>query len=220
VKQDPLAVPGTLLRTRFLHRVHRASPGPGADYRAAAHPDRRGDRGCGPLGVGGRHRPRGVVADRAPRVRRPRQGVSGRARTDPGARHRRDPPRKAPLDALRADAAVGEGRSVGHRVRRPGRLPGLARATWRAHRGPRHRLATWAHVAVPRSGSWPSTPPRCTPRRSARQACYPTRRSWSITSTSSPGNCATTGYDSTAPANSGQQPRLQACPVKIEDDIW
>ena len=32
---------------------------------------------------------------------------------------------------------------------------------------------------------WPSTPPRCTPRRSARQACYPTRRSWSITSTSS-----------------------------------
>jgi len=71
----------------------------------------------------------GVAADRAPRVRRPRQGVSGRARTDPGARHRRDPPRKAPLDALRADAAVGEGRSVGHRVRRPGRLPGLARVT-------------------------------------------------------------------------------------------
>jgi hypothetical protein len=71
----------------------------------------------------------GVVADRAPRVRRPRQGVAGRARTDPGARHRRDPPRKAPLDALRADAAVGEGPSVGHRVRRPGRLPGLARAT-------------------------------------------------------------------------------------------
>jgi hypothetical protein len=28
------------------------------------------------------------------------------------------------------------------------------------------------------------------------------------------------GYDSTAPANSGTQPRLQAdCPVKIEDDI-
>jgi hypothetical protein len=27
------------------------------------------------------------------------------------------------------------------------------------------------------------------------------------------------GYDRTAPANSGQQPRLQACPVKIEDDI-
>ena len=128
-EQDPLAVPGTLLRTRFLHRVHRAGPGPGADYRAAAHPDRRGDRGCGPLGVGGRHRPRGVVADRAPHVRRPRQGVSGRARTDPGARHRRDPPRKAPLDALRADAAAGEGPSVGHRVRRPGGLPGLARAT-------------------------------------------------------------------------------------------
>ena len=37
MEQDPLAVPGRLLRTRFLHRVHRAGPGPGADYRAAAH---------------------------------------------------------------------------------------------------------------------------------------------------------------------------------------
>ncbi|MDT7792290.1 MAG: transposase [Mycobacterium sp.] len=27
VEQDPLAVPGRLLRTRFLHRVHRAGPG-------------------------------------------------------------------------------------------------------------------------------------------------------------------------------------------------
>ncbi|WP_089151683.1 transposase [Mycobacteroides abscessus] len=66
--QDPLAMPGGLLRARLVHRGDRADPGAGADHPAVAHPDRRGDRGGRPVGDRGRDRARRVVADRAPRL--------------------------------------------------------------------------------------------------------------------------------------------------------
>ena len=55
MEQDPLAVSGGLLPAVLVHRVHRAGPAAGADHAAAAHSDRQGDRGCGPLGGRGRH---------------------------------------------------------------------------------------------------------------------------------------------------------------------
>ena len=130
-------------------------------------PSRRSRRGRGPPGgCAPRSARRSVTRPaRCPRSPPP-TGCRGRPRTAPSSptprpgwpsreptrvlRHRRDPPRQAPLGTLRGDRAVGAGRSVGHRVRRPGRLPGPARATRGPHRRRRHRLAHAAHAAVPR----------------------------------------------------------------------
>ena len=92
----------------------------------------------------------GVVADRAPGLRRPRREGAGRAAAHLGARHRRDPPWKAPLGTVRGNRAVGAGRPVGHRIRRPGRRSGPARATRRPHRRGRGHVAGRAQRAVPR----------------------------------------------------------------------
>jgi hypothetical protein len=91
-----------------------------ANAARSSRPSSRCRRGRS-VGGRGRRGPRRVVADRAPRVRRARLDATGRAATHSDARHRRDPPRKAPLAALRRDRPVGANRPVGHRVRRPER---------------------------------------------------------------------------------------------------
>lgn len=50
VEQDPLAVPGGLLRAGIVHRVDPTGPAPGSHDSAVAHRDRCGDWGCGAFG--------------------------------------------------------------------------------------------------------------------------------------------------------------------------
>ena len=146
-------MPGGLLRAGLVHRGHRAGAGAGADHAAAAHPDRRGDRGRGPLGDRGRRRPWRVVADRAPRVRRPRRSRAGRAGNRPGCSVSTRPAGESPGGSTAPTTrSVGAGRPMGHRVRRPGRRAGPARAARRPHRCRGRRLAVRAHPAVPRGG--------------------------------------------------------------------
>ncbi len=184
VEQDPLAMPGGLLRARLVHRGHRAGPGPGAHHRAVARPDRRGDRRRGPFGDRGRRYPWGVVADRAPRLRRPRRGAAGRARAGPSTRYRRDPPRKAQVGILRRHRPLGAGRPVGHRVRRPRRRTGPAGAARRPHRRDRGRLAVRAHAQFRAGIEFVAIDPAAVYASAIRTpGCCPTRRWWSITST-------------------------------------
>ena len=78
-----MAVPEGLLRAGLVHRIDPAGAPASPRHRAAAYPDRRGDRGSRPLGGRSRHRPPGVVADPAPRLRRPRPGAADRAAPRP-----------------------------------------------------------------------------------------------------------------------------------------
>ena len=112
----------------------------------------------------------GCRADRTPRRRRPRRSGAGRAATHPGARHRRDPPRKAqvgtvcgdrrwvrvdPWDTGFVDLAgdqglLGNAKAAPRRGRR-----------WLSERIPQFREASSTSRSIPR-------PP--TPRRSAHPA--------------------------------------------------
>ena len=96
-------------RSSFTEAIAQVAARRGPPDGCAPRSARRSGRG--PLGGRCRRWPRGVVADRTPRLRRPRQRC-WRAATHPGARHRRDPPRKAQVGTVCGDRAVGASRPL------------------------------------------------------------------------------------------------------------
>jgi hypothetical protein len=147
-----MEMPAGLVRDRVVHRVDTRGAAAGADDAPIACPDRVGDRGCGPVGIGVRCRASSVVADRAPRLHRTRRRAAGRAGTGAGVGDRRDPPRQTQMGVLHRNAAVGAGGSVGHRVRRSGRRAGAVWAAHRPHRRRRDRMAAGTNTGVPGGG--------------------------------------------------------------------